>query len=167
MHTELPVLFLCFSSFCIWNLTFCKAVAGYISRERIWILTSLSVTLSLTIFIKKWYEDWHPKHWTRSEMESCISCKSHYLRTGLLVFGMWCYVECTRLLIPWRRWRCTMWNQSPHKEVWNLGRLKWLQCFQNLRNPKFIICYKQHDNQKVYIIKHSTIQQIWPSTVTK
>ena len=42
----------------------------------------------------------------------------------------------------------------------------WLQCFENLRNAKFIIYYI-HDTQKVYIIKHSTVQQIWPSTVTK
>ena len=87
------------------KFNFGRALACYISPERIWILTSLSISHSLIIFIKKSYEDWHPKHWNGWQMERCISCMSHYLRTGLLVFGMWCYVEHTRTLNPWRRWR--------------------------------------------------------------
>jgi len=59
----------------------------------------------------------------------CHKKEIHYLRIGLLVFGMWRFVERTRTLNPGqRRWRSVllwnMWNQSPHKEVWYLGRLK-------------------------------------------
>jgi hypothetical protein len=118
-----------FLQFLYLKFNFGRALAGYISWERIWILTSLSICLSLIVFIQKSYEDWHPKHWTGSETERCISCMSHYLRTGLLVFGTWRYVQHTRTLNPWQRWRRSMflwnmWNQSPHKEVWHPGRLK-------------------------------------------
>jgi hypothetical protein len=152
MHTELPILILYFSSFCIWNLTFGRALAGYISRERIWILISLSISHSLIIFIQKSYEDWHPKHWTRSETERCISCMSHYLRTGLLVFGMWCYVERTRTLIPWRRWGrsmflCNMWNRSQHNIVWHPGRLKSL-----------IKMFWKPQNSKIHYLLYTTWQ---------
>lgn len=59
----------------------------------------------------------------------CHKKEIHYLRTGLLVYGMRCYVRLTRTLNPWRRRTCSMslcnmCNQSPHKEAWHPGRLK-------------------------------------------
>jgi len=59
----------------------------------------------------------------------CHKKEIHYLRIGVLVFGMWCYVERTRMLNPVRRWKCSvfilnMWNQTPHKQVWYTGGLK-------------------------------------------